>query len=159
ASHKLNPSGGRASTEAVAPTDQKLWHPSNFRFTLSGLEADCKFVAKIDAFTLKQNVKQMTTGPDWMYQLEPTSLEIPNISLYVPMAKAQGFLAWHEDYVVKGNNGPDKEKNGGIEFLDPTRKTTLLTIELKRVGMHNCQAEKIDVGQDQIRRLKVDLFV
>jgi phage tail-like protein len=159
ASHKLNPSGGRASSEAVAPAEQKLWHPSNFSFTLGGLEADCKFVAKIDSFTLKQNVKPMACGPDWMYQLEPTSLEVPNIAIYLPMAKAENFLKWHEDYVVKGNNGPEKEKNGAIAFLDPTRTKTLLTIELKRVGMHNCSAEKIDVGQDQIRRLKVELFV
>jgi phage tail-like protein len=143
--------------QAVAPTKQKLWHSSNFGLELDGIDA--RAVSKIDSFTVKQNVKPMTCGPDWMYQIEPTSLEYPNLTVYLSQAHADDFMAWHEDFVVAGNNRAEKEKTGSIIFLNSNRTKELLRVNLNGVGIVNLVAEKADVGTESIRRFKAELYV
>ena len=35
---------------------------------------------------------------------------------------------WHEDFVIKGNNGEDKEKGGTLEYLTADLKDVLFTL-------------------------------
>jgi hypothetical protein len=156
AEHKFNPGGSKITVKS--PTTQTKWLPANFRLEIDGL--DVKRVNKIEQFTLKQNVKPMTCGPDWMYQLEPTSLEYPNLSFYIAMVNAQPFFDWHKEFVIDGKNGPEKEKTGAITLLDSTRGEALLTINLKSVGIVNVTPDKGDAsGQDAVKRAKVELYV
>ena len=156
AQHKFSPGGSRIPVKS--PSTQTKWLPANFRLEIDGL--DVQRIAKIDSFTLKQNVKPMTCGPDWMDQIEPTSLEYPNLSVYVAMISAQPFFDWHQEFVIGGKNGPDKEKTGAITLLDSTLTEELLTINLKSVGIVNITSEKSDAsGQDQVKRAKVELYV
>ena len=36
-----------------------------------------------------------------------------------PSRTPKEFYDWHEDFVIKGNNGDDKEKGGTLEYLTP----------------------------------------
>jgi hypothetical protein len=156
AEHKLVSSGPKVT--AKSPGSQTMWLPSNFKLEIDGL--DVQRVGKIDSFTLKQNVKPFTTGPDWMYQIEPTSLEYPNLSVYVALSNAEPWFTWHKEFVVEGKNGPDKEKTGAITLIDSTLSQTLLTINLKSVGIVNISPDKADAsGQDQVKRVKIELYV
>jgi hypothetical protein len=135
---------------------QKKWVPSMFKLTMDGL--DCTHVNKIDAFTIKQGTKKVETGPDRVYQLEPTNLEYPNLSITMSMSHAASWLTWHDDFVLKGNNTPDKEKSGHIVLMSSNRQE-LMDITLKQCGIYNMVPDKSDAGSDAIRRVKVDIYV
>jgi hypothetical protein len=155
AEHKFNPGGERLQLKN--PAGQSKWQPANFLFEIDGL--DVQRVAKIDGFTVKQNAKPMACGSDWLYQIEPTSLEFPNLTVYVTMVAAQPFFDWHQSFLVNGKNGPGEEKTGAITFYDPTLTEVLLTINLKAMGLVSITPEKSDAsGQDQIKRAKIELY-
>jgi phage tail-like protein len=150
--HKVNP--GRKLQATYAPT-QKAWLPSNFSLQMAGL--DCSRVNKIDSLTIKQQVKRLEVGPKRLYDLEPTSLEFPNIVVTLPLSHAQSWLDWHEDFVIKGNNSADKEKQATINLVSPKREP-LLSIVADGVGIYQIAIDKGDSGGDQVRRVKVEMY-
>jgi hypothetical protein len=94
-----------------------------------------------------------------MYQLEPTSLEYPNITATMALTVAKDWIDWHKDFVIDGNNGPDKEKTGAITMLSQNLQEDLLAVNLKQVGICNFSLEKADASApDSIGRVKVDLY-
>jgi hypothetical protein len=154
AEHKLFPSGDYSPPKT--PVAQKMWLPCNFRFDVDGLQVTR--VNKIESFTIKQNVKPVTCGPQWMYQIEPTSLEYPNLTAHLSLVSTGPWFDWHKDFVVDGNNGPDKEKTGAIVMLAQDLNQELLTVNLKQLGICGLAIEKTDSAQDTIQRVKVDLY-
>jgi hypothetical protein len=148
---------GDKAPGAEYPSAQKMWSPANFRVELDGV--DCGRVAKVDAFTIKQGVKLLETGPDRERQLEPVSLEYPNLTLTTSQRFADDFFAWHEDFVIKGNNSAAHEKTGSIILLSPNRTQTLLRINMSGVGIAGVTVDKGDSGSDAIRRVKIELYV
>jgi phage tail-like protein len=109
--------GGRLQTRAAAK--QKQWLASNFRLDIDGL--DCKRVATIDAFTVTQAT--------------PDTVEVPNLTIALSAASADSWQDWHDDFLVNGNNGPDRERSGSITFLGPDLKTELARVELAGLGL------------------------
>lgn len=155
ATHVTSPSGSKIPV--VSPTIQTQWSPANFRLDVDGL--DTKRVAKIDSLTIKQNVKPFTVGPEWMYQIEPTTLEYPNITFYISEFSAKPFYDWHNQFVQTGANDPSNEKTGAIVFLDNSLQKELLTIDLFALGCVNILPDKADAaGGDGIRRVKVEMY-
>jgi hypothetical protein len=151
--HKATGSG---KPKGIFSQQQKLWSPANFRLQLEGL--DCSRVNKIEAFTIKQNTKRLEIGPKREYELEPTSLEFPNLTVTTSMATAKTWFDWHDDFLIKGNNSADKEKSGSLTFLSP-KGEELLMIELKGLGISNLSVDKGDSGTDSIKRVKCELYV
>ncbi len=151
--HKAK-AGGKP--RGIFSKSQKLWSPANFRLQIEGL--DCSRVNKIESFTVKQNTKRVECGPAREYELEPTSLEFPNLSITTSMATAQTWSDWHEDFVLKGNNSSDKEKTGSIIFLSP-KGEELLMVELMGIGIFNLLTDKGDASADSIKRVKCELYI
>lgn len=134
---------------------EKQWLASNFRFELNGL--DGAKVSKIDAFAVKQTVAEADLGAARDFQREPGQVEFPNLRVTLAESSAQTWNDWFEDFVVKGNNGDDREKNGAIVFLDAARKQELGRIELKNVGIFALRRPS-SMG-DQIARVIAELYV
>src|SRR5438477_48786 len=88
---------------------------------------ECSGVRRIEAVVVEQHVSAGHLGEMREALAEPTALEIPNLVVTLADAHAGDFEAWFEDFVVRGNNGEDGEKEGKIEFLDATMKAALLT--------------------------------
>jgi hypothetical protein len=131
------------------PSNQKLFLPSNFRISIGDLPTTK--VSKVDAFTVKQGFTE-STG----LTLEPTKIEFPN--LVVTMAESQEWSAWFDDFVIKGNNGQDKELTGKIEFLSPDLSRTLLRLSLAGVGIFHLAPVLPEPNDQTIRRIKVELY-
>src|SRR5262249_4269897 len=143
--------GGERAKVALSKTVQKLWAAHKFRAHIDGFSnVQMHRVNKIDSFTFKQNVKPVPIGAHRMYQLEPTTLEYPNISIYIPLAWAEPFVKWHKSFVIEGNNSAKYEKTGSITLIDPTGNDDLLTINLFGVGVVGLTIDKADSSQDQI---------
>jgi hypothetical protein len=147
---------GEQRIQAISRPNQTKWLLCNFELEIDGL--NLKRVNKIDGFTVKQNVKQMTCGPEWMYQIEPTSLEFPNLTFYTSMIDAPDIFDWHKDFVVNGNNGPGQERAGSIVMKTNDLAGELFEVELKSLGVVNVSVEKQETGRDQVSRVKVELY-
>jgi hypothetical protein len=133
---------------------QKQWLASNFRLDLDGLET--KTVSKIDAFTVKQTVAADDLGDVRISRREPGKLEFPNLRVTFGQASLQTWSDWFDDFVVNGDNGDDKEKNGAIVFLDATLKQELGRIELKNVGIFALRRQP---STEQVARVTAELYV
>ena len=88
-------------------------------------------------------------------------IEIPNLIFTIPEIDAGPFYQWHEDFVIKGNNGPDRERPGVLEWLTPavvTGPTVLGSLQFFNLGIFKIAPEKLEAGADTIRRVKVEMY-
>ena len=162
---KLQP---EAVTNITAPTgarimglvkaEQKSFMTQNFRFGLDTV--DVGRVTKIESFTVKQNVKPMQVGTFRAPQMEPTSLEYPNITFTTSLDGADALFDWHKKFVVDGDASVDHETTGHITLLDPTLQNELLEIELDGVGITSIKINKSEAtSRNSVDRVVVELFV
>ncbi|MSP60389.1 MAG: hypothetical protein EXR72_08615 [Myxococcales bacterium] len=145
-----------AGKYANKPGVQKKWLPANFKLQIDGL--DCTRVNKIEAIVVKQKVVENPVGELRDYQKEPAALETPNLVITFPESHADEFYKWHEDFVIKGNNGDDKEKGGTLDYLDPSLKAVLFTLTFQHLGVFKLTPEKVESHSENIRRLKCEMY-
>jgi len=143
---------------AINAQVQKQWLPSNFRLRIDGLEAPCTRVNKIEAITIKQKNTEHAVGELRDYEREPCYLEIPNLVITFPESHADDFYKWHEAFVIKGQNGDDKEKNGALEYLSPDLSKVLFTLTFKHLGIFKCTTDKVESGAESLRRVKAEMY-
>jgi hypothetical protein len=137
----------------VAKPEQKVWLPSNFRLEISGL--DCKFVTKIDSFTVKQTFASgIGVGRD--FEVQPGKLEFPNLSITLSEAHAQSWIDWHNDFVIRGKNSEENEKSGSLIFLSPDVSTELGRVNFHNLGIFRLSSESAQA--DQIASVTAELY-
>ncbi|MGH8103493.1 MAG: hypothetical protein ACREJQ_03115 [bacterium] len=129
------PASASAAPLPLPSAKQKKWLCSNFRLAIGGL--DCSKINKIDAFTIKQGIKQTMQTQVRTATKEPTKLDYPNLTFSVPASASDSFSNWHEDFVTQRNNGPANRKNGSLIYLDSDMKTELFTLTFKGLGISN----------------------
>src|SRR5687767_3921125 len=152
---RYSKASGKAAAE-LGKGEQKLWLPANFRLEIDGI--DCTKVNKIDSFTVKQAAIADKLGDARDYLKEPGKLEFPNLKIQISEIAAATWQAWHEDFVIKGNNGEDKERKGRIVFLSPNRQQELLEIKLSNIGICKLEPTKSEANADQIKRVSAELY-
>jgi len=152
------PAGSQAGKFNINQAVQKKWLPANFVLKIDGLDMACKRVNKIEALVVKQKVVEHAVGEERDYQQEPALVEYPNLVITFPESHADEFYKWHEDFVIKGNNGDDKEKGGTLEYKTPNLKETLFTLTFHHLGIFKLTPEKVEAGNEQIRRIKAEMY-
>jgi len=145
-----------AGKYAIKPGVQKKWLPANFRLKIDG--TDCTRVNKIEAITVKQKVVENPVGELRDYEKEPAHVEVPNLVITLAESHSKEFYDWHEDFVIKGNNGDDKERGGTLEYLDPSLKEVLFTLTFMHLGLFKLTPEKVEAGSENIRRVKAEMY-
>ena len=146
--------GGGRHARRAAPK-QKQFLASNFRLEIDGL--DCTRVAKIDAFTVKQTAT-VSVG-EHRDALETTSVEVPNLRITLAEASSATWSEWFEDFVVKGNNGPDRERSGSLFFLAPDLGTELARVGLSNLGIFALRRPAGGAGtKEQGARVVAELY-
>lgn len=149
--------GDGADLKGTVNTKQKKWLNSNFRLRLGDLP--CSKVSKIDAITLKQGIVQDDVGEFRIATKEPTKMEVPNMKVTFSAADVKPWAQWFENFVIKGLNTDSDELVGAIEFLDPSGKDVLGSLELQQVGIFSLNAEKLEAGKDGIHRYVAEFYV
>jgi phage tail-like protein len=137
--------------------EQKMFTPSNFRLTIDGLDQTTAKVSKVEAITIKQTAVSDDVGDQRDYTQEPAKIDFPNLKITMAEVYADGFSQWHEDFVIKGNNGADKEKSGTLEYLDATRQKVLLSLEFKGLGIFKFEPNKISNEEHKRSLPEVDV--
>ena len=124
-------SGGRFAPASFGRP--KAWTASTFRLQIDGLE--CRYVNRIEPLIAQTVVAESVVGEVRDYQKAPMYLDVSDLVVTLPENWAATFYAWHEDFVIKGLNGPQYEKHGTLEFLGPNRMDVLLTLQLRNLGI------------------------
>lgn len=137
---------------------QKMWMASGFRLNIDGID-EMKYTNKIEGFTIKQGIKKLYTGQERFPQIEPTKIEFPNITGTIALEYADKLLEWHDQYVMRGQSDPKAQKTGSIEFLNTQRDKAIFSINLYEVGLASLQVLASQANQDQIKRVKFELYV
>jgi hypothetical protein len=145
----------RGSEKKVMPSiplPQKKWLSSNFRLQIGGL--DCSKVSRVESFTIRQDIK---TAPDNAREVhEKYLIDFSDLQITLAASSAESWFDWHDDFVIKGNNSDDKEKQGYIAFLSQN-----LHDELGRVEFHNLGIFRIDQlgsSTNTINKINADLY-
>jgi hypothetical protein len=145
--------GDDADIKGVANTKQKTWLTSNFRLRLGDLP--CGHVSKIDSFTIKQHIQQDAVGSQRISTKEPTGFEIPNLKVTFSASDVNPWVTFFDDFV----KGQGAELSGAIEFLDPSLKEVLGSVDLFQVGIRSLAEDKGDANKDSIKRATAELYV
>jgi len=118
---------------AAPVATQQVWAPANFRLEIDGL--DGSGVLKIDPLTVKMKISENAVGDQRDYEKEPAVVEFPNLHILLAETKAASWKAWHDDFVIKGNNSDDREKTGRLILLAPDNVTEIMRINLFHLGI------------------------
>jgi hypothetical protein len=133
--------------------NMKLWLQSNFRLEIDGL--DCTKVSRIDAFTVRRAIEPVGS-PGSGFVAGP--IDFPDLRIFLSASSTQGWVAWHKDFVVDGQDADSAERTGTIRFLAPDVKTELARIELAGLGIHRLEPEEEKADPAQIARYVADLY-
>jgi hypothetical protein len=145
--------GTGAKPTLPAAKARKQWLSSSFTLDVDGL--DCKKVAKIDAFAIRQMVRRDEVGVRRRPARETAQLEIPNLRITLAAAGGETWRTWFDDFVLKGSGA---EREGLITFLAPDRKTPLGTVVLHNLGIFRLEPVPQTAGSEGVARLRADLY-
>ncbi len=94
------------------------------------------------------DIPENPTGETRDFEQEPTRLRVPSdIDVRVASGSAGWSLldTWFDDFVIKGNNGDDKERQATLELPVLGQSTRKLTLQLGGVGIsRGDHAERVD---------------
>jgi hypothetical protein len=144
---KFNPGStvvSKASGRVKVPVNNVEWLCSNFRLDIDGLE--CSKVKKIDSFTVKQAFAGGVNGGGDNRRGEPGKLDFPNLKITMLESSADTWFKWQDDFVLRGNNNEDRERNGVLSFLSRDQKAKLAYINFHNLGIFKLAREVSNAG-------------
>ena len=148
----VKPSNGKAHAGFSTKT-QKKWLPSNFRFSVGGLESASSKVKKVDALTVNQPLTTEERSPRHL-----GTLQVSNVLVTVPLAFAQPWLDWVDDFLVKGNADEKAERTATLEFLDQSLKNVLFTMTMFHVGPVRARRQVAGGTVDVVAEVELELY-
>ncbi len=150
------PEPGKGGKLAQGFSAQKHLSVANFRLTMPGVEP--QWVTKIELPSLKTKIVTESYGQQRIPTNTIAAMDLTGVVIEVPDNHAQGLGEWVNDFLVKGNNGPGKERSAVIEILDQAMKTTLMTINLNNLGVHKLEAAKVEPGKEALRTIRASMY-
>ena len=150
--------GATLATPAMNP--QKLWTACNFKFELAGFESSVRRCAKIDSFTVKQDLAEYHMGGQLAPIKTPTPIEFPNIVFYVPEADAQPLIdrfTNNNKIHHKDRAGAPSSLHGSITTLD-NQGRELFRVQYTGADIVGVAPEKSDAQSEEIKLVKVELY-
>jgi phage tail-like protein len=151
---KFLPGKGAELTQNAGGAEQKAWKSCNFRFFLEGF--DCTRVTKVDSFTIKQNILEYASGGNRWASKTPSAIDFPQLSFYLPESDAQPLFTHFTNRGVKGE--VPGRLSGHLEMFD-NEKTTVFNVAFLNADIANIQPDKSDATSEEIKQVKVDLYV
>ena len=152
---RMNKASGKVTSAPVAAT-KEMWLASNFRLEIAGL--DCSKVSAIGSFGIRRVAAADTIGNARIPLKQPGRLEYPNLSITLAESAAATWMDWFDDFVVNGNNGDEREKNGSLIFLSPNVQTELGRVNFFNLGIFKIGSAKADAVDERIQRVTAELY-
>jgi phage tail-like protein len=134
---------------------QKAWKACNFTFSIDGLDCTSR-ATKVDSFTIKQTLIEYHGGGRRTAAKTPSAIDFPQISFYLPEGDSQQ-LADH--FKKRGIDGEVPGRlHGQLTTFDNAKKTAF-TLEFHNADIVNIQPDKSDATTEEMKQVKVDLYV
>jgi hypothetical protein len=149
----MKPAARNAHTGFTTKTKKKNWMASNFRFSVGGLESASPKVKKVEALTVTQPLATDERG-----RRDPGVLQVSNVLVTVPLAFAQPWLDWVDDFLVKGNVEENAERTATLQFLDTSLKSVLFTVTLFHVGPVRARRQIAGGSIDVVAEVELELY-
>jgi phage tail-like protein len=146
--------GGTEIAVDSGGVQQKAWKACNFILTLEGF--DLKRVTKVESFTVKQNVLEYASGGNRWMSKTPSAIDFPQLSFSLPEADSQPLADYFMKRGVKGE--VPGRLHGQLEMYD-NEKTTKFVLDFLNADIMNIQPDKADASTEEIKQVKVDLYV
>jgi phage tail-like protein len=135
---------------------QKAWKACNFTFSLDGFQDECTRVTKIDSFTVKLPVVEYASGGSRTTTKTPTMIEYPNLTFYIPEPDAPAF---NEHFKKRGIQGEVPGRLHGQLTTFDNAWSTKFTLEFFNCDILSITPDKLDATSEEIKLVKVDLYV
>ncbi len=149
---------GKKITHGSGMDKQKNWTANRFDFQLDGFGSACRRVARIDAFTIKQNILEWNHGNQRHPMKTGSVVEFPNITFYVPEIDAMPFMNRAKERIVDGKRRTSIGQKGGELRTKDGKGRTLFTMEFYDTDIVSVTPEKSDAGSEDIKLAKIELF-
>ena len=151
--------GGAQIQQLEGDRNQKGWKACNFKFSIDGFADPCKRVTKIDSFTVKQNIVEYASGGRRTVAKIPSAIDFPQVSFYLPEADAQPLLDHVKKRIVDGE--VPGRLNGRLETFDNSGPDNgvRFSLDLLNLDILNVQPDKADSTTEEIKQVKVDMYV
>ena len=146
--HRWAPGGGLLAPE---PRPRASWLASNFRLEIDGL--DCTHVNLVESFVLRREPPRDPSGDP---RNAAVPLDFPDLVVTLPEASGATWIAWHEDFLVGGNNDDTREKSGRLHFLAPDMAHELGRIDLFHLGIVRLSSDTSK--GDGVARLRAEMY-
>lgn len=145
--------GGGAEAR-FASSKQERCMRSSFKVNIPGMVTNG--VTKVENISLTRAVAQDNVGEQRIATKSPEKASIPNVVLTVVEGTAKDFWTWYDSFLIKGDNGQEKERTIDVQLMGPDMKTPVLTLSGTGVGM---VAMRPLVGNDNLAKVEVELYV
>jgi len=146
--------GGSGAAQMMAKQERCL--RSNFIVKIPGVVATG--VTKVENLALTREVTVENLGAQRIEIKNPTKPSIPNVVLTVNDATAKDFWTWYDNFLLKGDNGQDKERTIDVQLMSPDQRTVVLTLQGTGVGMVAMRSSTAS-GSESIAKDEVELYV
>jgi hypothetical protein len=133
--------GDGADLSATVNAPQKKFLTANFRVRIGSLPT--ARVITIGALPFRR-----TTG----------GLQPPELVITFPVADFGSWAQWADDFIVRGNNGQDKELQGSIEWLDASLRNVVAKLTLGHIGIFELAHDDPEVQPDAPARAKASMY-
>ncbi|HKR60047.1 MAG TPA: phage tail protein [Pyrinomonadaceae bacterium] len=118
---------------SVEPAQQRQWSVSNFKLEIPDI--DCKRVSKISPITVTQRSVAEAVGAFRDAPAGSRRLEFSNLRITFSAIDAKSWQDWLEDFVIKGNNGDDRERTGKLTLLAANLKDEMAHLDFFNLGI------------------------
>ncbi|MDX6585773.1 MAG: hypothetical protein QOI31_246 [Solirubrobacterales bacterium] len=126
---------------------------ASFKFAAGSLSS--KAPAKIDAFTIKQGLAEVSPGGP----KRAAKISIPDIK--VTLTRNSGLSSWlafYEDFLVEGNHSEADEIDGQVTLTNSKGTKELATIDLLNMGILAAIPVTEQVDGETVRRVQVEMY-
>lgn len=141
----------------LAPPKTRPWLLSNFRIAIDNIPGDTRRVSRIESIIVRRSVTELREGGSRDVTIVLGPQHVSDVILTLPDGQANEFAQWAEDFLVQGHASDADERNGTIDFLDPSLRP-LFTLSLMHLGIFRLARERAAAGTSTVAKAKAYLY-
>jgi hypothetical protein len=142
----------------VAAPQPPQWLASDFRLSLDGLAELPGARLWVEPVVVSLRAMPTLAGVRAAGDKEFATLGISDLVVTLPAAASQSLETWFEDFVLKGNNADEQEKNGTLELLSLDQREALFTLTFEHLGIYRLEPFLFDAGSGPSQFLQARMY-
>jgi hypothetical protein len=153
-STSLSSPGG--TYKASSSKSLKKWQTSNFRLAIKGLDTSKVSVVEPIEITIPR-----TARPDAACEnCNPVipQINFPGLEFAGSESFASTWFTWHQSFVIAGQHQDSDEKSGTLDYLDPTLKSALFSLNFTGLGITSVATESAEAGTEGVVKVRASAY-